>query len=829
LLRPALKHGLEAAVVLILAIIALFGVGSWRLSQGPLAADFLRPMIIQGLERQVKGGQAQLGHVGIVWFDQAKSLGLQMENLSLKDRQGRLVLRAGHIQAAMALDSVLVFAPAPGRITASDFFLAISASRQGRYELGYEATGRPDELTLLGRLFSEVTGPAKRGRWASFIHDLELTDGTLSLKEVGGPVSWTGKVRHIALNKAMGRLDLIGDLSFGDGAQQARFALKAKASEGLKEAFIQGKMSRLNPAKLFPSVGITRPLSSLDAQIDGQGSLSYALNQGIRAADLSFSAGSGHIRFGKVMQRFDRAEASASYDPNTGEVELASVKLKAAPLQLDLNGRLRLIPEGRKHQPARLDFELQGPEAVMAFVPGSELQTLHDLYVQGRYTPEAGRLTLTKAAAVLSGARVTAAGELMQAMGPEGQPSGGWGAKLQAQIIGKAQIEQAYAFWPDRIGTEARDWVKAALKQGTLSNVKLKVDIPTGKPIRRLTNDMLKVGFDFDRVSIVVVPGLPPIEQGRGRAMVQGDRFDLTVSSAMMDAIVLREGLVSFPSFSAHAAGLFKARGRGPVCQVLSILNRQPLALLDRSPFKPDDFSGDADLSFAITRPTTKIVLPKDYGYQFAGTVENGGLRKVALGLDLQQGSVKVDGDNRGLEASGLAKVGIFSGKIDYKLPFISDRPSQLALDGVIALDAHHPVPTTGQFTLDPKGGGGQFDSPAASGKIHWSLGEAGRIQIDALVAPGGLQLYGLPVKAKAAGFPLLVVLDQRGAQWSGPLKAGALSGDLSLRTGDQLDVDFAAKLDRQGATILGLGEVPIFATAQPLSLSARMTKGEAR
>ncbi|MCX8497791.1 MAG: hypothetical protein ORN25_00350, partial [Caulobacteraceae bacterium] len=63
MLRPALKHGLEAAVVLILAVIALFGVGAMRLAQGPISADFLKPMIISGLERQVKGGHAQLGHV----------------------------------------------------------------------------------------------------------------------------------------------------------------------------------------------------------------------------------------------------------------------------------------------------------------------------------------------------------------------------------------------------------------------------------------------------------------------------------------------------------------------------------------------------------------------------------------------------------------------------------------------------------------------------------------------------------------------------------------------------------------------------------------------
>ncbi len=827
MLRPALKHGLEAAVVLILAIIALFGVSAWRLSQGPIPADFLRSMITGGLERQVKGGRAQVGHVGIVWFDQAKSLGVQMEDLSVTDQQGRPVLRAGRVQAAMALDSVLVFAPAPGRIAASDFFIALSVSPQGRYELGYEALGRPDELTLLGRLFSEVTGPARRGRWASFLHDVELTNGSLSLRQIGGPVSWSGDVRQLTLRKALGRVDLVGDVSLGEGDQRAELSIKAKAAEGLKEAFISGKIRRLNPAKIFPSVGATRPLSALNAQVDGQGSLSYALDQGVRAADVSFSAGAGQIRFGKAMQRFDRAEARATYDPSTGEVELASVKLKAAPLQLDIKGRLRLIPEGRKNQPARLDFDLQGPQAVMAFVPNSEPQTLENLYVKGGYTPEAGHLKFEKAGAVLAGAKVTASGDVMQALGKDGLPQGAWGAKLKAQIEGKASIDQAYPFWPDTVGKGARNWVKAALMKGTLSNVLLTVDIPAGTTKHGLTNEMLKVGFDFDGVTIVIVPGLPPIEQGRGKAMVQGDRFDLTVASGMMEGVRLSEGLVSYPRFRPAAAGLFKGRARGPAEQILSILDRQPLQLLAQSPFKAEDFSGDADVSFTITRPTTKVVLAKDYGYQFAGTVTNGGISKVAMGLDLQKGVVKVSGDNRGLSASGLAKVGIFNGNIDYQLPFKNPTgaPSRLALDGVIALDAHNPVPTTGQFTLDRFGGRGRFDSRAASGNVSWTLGDAGRVTIDGQVAAGGLRRYGLPVSAKAAAFDLSAVLDRRGDQWRGPVSAGALVGDLTLLTADQLDVGFTAKIDRAAATVLGLGEMPLLKTAQPLRLAARLTK----
>ena len=91
MLRPALKHAVELALLLILAATALFGVAAWRLSRGEISADFLQEMVIQGLEQQVPGGQAGVGHIGIVWFDDAKALGLQLNGIWLRDGRGRLV------------------------------------------------------------------------------------------------------------------------------------------------------------------------------------------------------------------------------------------------------------------------------------------------------------------------------------------------------------------------------------------------------------------------------------------------------------------------------------------------------------------------------------------------------------------------------------------------------------------------------------------------------------------------------------------------------------------------------------------------------------------
>ena len=321
----------------------------------------------------------------------------------MRDGRRRLVLQAAKVQAAVALDSLLVLAPAPGHMAAEDFFVAVSVSPEGRYELGYLAKGRPEAITGLGKLFLELTGPARRGWSASFLRDLDLKRGQLSLRQSDGSVSWTGDVHSLEFHKIGSVLLLDSDLSIGSGLDRAVLNAKAKASVGLTDATVEAEVKNLNPAKVFPSAGLTHGLSALNAPIDGRGSMAYGRGTGFQSADVAFSAGTGRIRFGKVLQPFDSAKVRASYNPQTGDVEFDQIRLAAAALGLDLKGKFRLIPQGKPKQPARIDFEVTGPKATMAFVPGSEIQTLSDIALRGSYTPELGLIGFHNSRASLAG------------------------------------------------------------------------------------------------------------------------------------------------------------------------------------------------------------------------------------------------------------------------------------------------------------------------------------------------------------------------------------------------------------------------------------------
>ena len=813
---------------MVLTITALFGVAAWRLSQGEISADFLRDSLVRGLEQQVPGSHGGVNHIGIVWFDQAKALGVQLDGVWLRDGQGRLVLRAAKVQAAVALDSLLVFAPAPGRIAAEDFFVAVSVSPAGRYELGYLAKGKPEAYTGLGKLFIEITSPTRRNWSASYLRDLDLRRGQLSLRQTDGGVSWTGDVRTLVFRKAEGLLQADCDLSIGSGPGRAELKAKARAAVGLKDAAVDAQVQNLNPAEVFPSAGLTRGLSALDARVGGRGSIAYGRRTGFQSADLAFSAGSGRVRFGKAVQPFDSAKVQASYNPQTGDVELDQVQLTAASLGLDLQGKIRLIPQGAGKAPARLDFNVTGPKASMVFAPGSEKQTLANIDLTGTYTPEAGRITIDRGRATLAGKAVEAKGHLVQALSREGLPEGRWGAKLEAKMIGTASADQAYPFWPSKVGSTARDWVKAALKKGQLSNVTLNLAIPPALGAGHLTNEMLQVGFDFDGVAIDVVQGLPLIEDGRGKALVQGDRFDLFLTSGRMQAVRLSEGLVSFPKFNPAADAIFQGRARGDAGDILSILNQKPLAVLNGTGFEPAAFAGDADVKFSITRPMHGKVASGDNRISFAGNINKASIQKVALGLDATDGVLSVSGGNLGLTVVGTAKAGPYAGNIDYRAQFSRDLVNNqtLALDGNIQSAFARVVPVTAQLAFGKAGGSGRFSSRPVSGDLAWKPGEQAQMQVNARFAAGGLSQLGLPVSSRGRAFQANLLLDLKDQAWHGPLKAEGFSADITYAPGLTDRLSLAGKLTPADATMLGLPSLPLFEQAQAFSVSAVQTAG---
>ena len=233
MLKPSISQGWRIAGGVGAALLLLIVAGLWRIASGPIAMDWLKPTLERTLAAQVSGGRARLAQVSLVWFPQERSLGLRLDGLRLDDGRGRSVARARRLEAALALDALPGFKLAPGRISADQFFAAVSVSPQGRYALGYDASGAPSangRPSEFDRLLLDLTGKPKFGRALSYIRTVDLEDGRVALRQVGGGAAWVADVRRLNFRKTHRMLAADADVQLEGGAHPATLKASGRAA-----------------------------------------------------------------------------------------------------------------------------------------------------------------------------------------------------------------------------------------------------------------------------------------------------------------------------------------------------------------------------------------------------------------------------------------------------------------------------------------------------------------------------------------------------------------------------------------------------------------------
>jgi hypothetical protein len=782
------------------------------MSQGPVAVDWLKPGIERWLAADVYGGKARVGSASLVWSSKAQSLGLELSDVLLVDRKGRTVLKAASMGAGVSMPSMLLLDPAPGRVEARRFFAAISVSPQGKYGLGYEARGVPEKGGDLWRLFDDITGQPRRGRPLSFLREVDLEEGIVDFRDVDGPVSWRGAVTRVRYSKSSSNLSGEVDVSVG----QARLTARGAAAVGLKSANADIQAVNFDPARILPSVGSTATLSALDALVQAKGSLSWAADRGVRAADVHVVAGAGQLRLNGSPDPFQAAELVASFDPRTQRVRIERASALAARADIDITGEVWLVPESRRNGPVKVEVALSAPNGRLALAPGAEPQAIDSFIARGRYIPKSGRLEIDTVRATIAGSPFQLAGTLQRPHDPRS-----WGVELDGGLAGPISPQELTAVWPNGLDNSTRSWLHDHVPGGRIANARFRVRLQPGALSARhaLTESQLRLGFSFDGADVSIDSHIPSIEQGRGEGLLQGDRFEVTMTSGKVGALALSEGSYLIPRLMGPGRRIqIQGRAGGDAGELLQIVDRLTGGAATARGFEPKRLAGRADVRFSVGRPFA-VAHPKDYVVGYSGSIYGAVLSDAALGMTLKSPSVSLQGALDRLSASGQVEFGPYRGPMQYRASFPDGRPIVQRADFNGLLDASSaglsgPGGSTLKFAarIDGEGAAGKASirSKAFDGQGTWNVGPHGKVVFQGAVDMAALRAVGVPVgKGLAARVPARLVLSQGPAGWAGNLVADAYSGEISIADGQSRRVRYSAQLNPAEAHALGLPPAP--------------------
>lgn len=801
--------------------VALFSVIAVAFCTGPAPAAWVRDAAERALEAQVEGGRATVRTARFVSFAEAGAWGVRLDGVRLVDGRGRDVIRAARLEAGVSIDGLAQLTPALGRAAAQDFFVAVSVSPQGRYALGYEARGGDQTAGGLDGLFEDVTGRARAGRPLSWLRQIDMRSGRIALRQVEGAVAWTGEVRRLRFDKVGGRLEADADLSLTSAGASVPAVLTASArgDVGLSDAKVTARVEGLRPARVFPSVGATAPLSVLDAPVRGRGAVSYGLKTGFRTGDAWFEAGRGELRIAGSGRAFEAAELRATYRPETRSLSLDRVRLASDRARFDLTGAVRVAPRNaRTRSPASVGFELRGASLTAALAGDARPQSLQDVSARGRYIPERRRWEIDEAKARLGAASVTLSAAA------DRDRKGDLGLTLNARGTGALDQEAVFAFWPEALVRETRTWLRGSVLAGSFVDPVVVIDAPDGalgRPV--LKNEAMDIRFAFRSAAVRFDRAFPAVENGAGTAKVSGNRFDLTLTSGRIGEAALSEGAIAIPRFKPGGApAVFKARATGPVDGMLRVIDGPDLRLVSDAGLPPARAGGQADVRLEIVRPMLLNVPVEDYRIRYAGTISGGRLSDAALGWDLDRGALRLEGDAEGLRVWGAGFVGPYAGTFDYRNRFEGE--DRLQIDGTVLASAVGGLPGLkapfrADFLMDQGRGAGRVRSSLFEGRASWiDTPREGQFLLQGTSFARALAAVQAPfAKSLPARTPTRLSLARAGDVWRGEMMADALSGALSFTPGDRSRLIYRAEVTPQEARRLGLGGLPLFALARPV------------
>lgn len=820
-------------------LLLMVAVLSWRLAAGPIRIDGIKPIIVSRLESTLPGTHASIRHLDLVWFGDARAVGFRFEELMIRDSRNRIIASAGRMETALAADSLVLMHFAPARLTAQDFYMVASVSKEGRYDLGFEAHGTPGKGEEgLDRFLYDLTGREKLGQPVSFTRQISLKDGELRLIQEGGALDWTARVATIDFSKLHNKLESHIDLTIAGSSSQAgsnvaSLKVQANGVVGLKQAAISANLHGLVPADIFPSVGITRKIAVIDAPVDGLARIDYSIDKGFQGAWLDIDAGAGHVTFGGTQQDFDGARIKATYRSADHTAQFETFQLRSNLLDTDLSGKVTITPQDRaKKRDLRIAFDFSGPRLTGRLADDFARQTLTNAHFKGAYTPQQRRLDIETGTGLLNGAPFDSQGAVFS------DEKGQLGTDLTAHIRGRFSKDEVFAFWPEDLSPILRGDLIRRIKGGDFANADFVMKAPVGhfEPFQMKDED-LRLDFDFSHMSLGIEKRMHDAGNLAGHGILKGNSFAMDVTGGQLDDVVLTKGALMVPSFQDHSTSThIWLESTSTAVAVIEAVDPLTGGELGTHGLNADRLAGDAQVHVDITFPTFKPINNSTFGVTFKGQIVQAGLKQAALGWDLSEGSLTITGDLLAdrLVVTGPARLGPYTGDVSYRTQFM---PKTQLVDFKGSFNAAQfggsprvPVAITGQFTMADGKGEGTVDSDIFRGNVTWSgdpavdQGRPTQVVIEGVTLGLGMEAQGLPIFERLKReLPTRISLLRSGEIWAGEVDAESLSGDLAYIQGQRPRMVYKSIITPDEASELGFGGLPVFNQPRHLTVNVAL------
>jgi hypothetical protein len=684
-------------VFVALAVIGVAGL-FFRLSMGPVSLGFLQGRIEQAINNQLPGISISLGEPVIELDTEGLVPRVHTRNLVLKDQEG--VVLASSPRAGVALDG---FELLTGKVVVNSLELIgphVNARRNvdGGFELGIGEEAAPaDEVIVVsesdlqqgtdsatpqppkggpsqGTKLLEALAGNQGGKLAR-IDDIRVTRASVRFYDEANDATWTSEQTDLSFRRTGYGFVVVGKSKVASGGEPWNIELSASFKREANAFSVTATISDLVPADVAEKVyalsqfaKLKMPFSGhLEMALSSTGQLTRADGELVAAAGvinlpdflakpilvdegtfrMSYLASDDVIRIidSSILIGGSRAEVSGAFSPQrdpAGKLTSFGIDLLARNISVDAQGTIK--------DPVDVDrIEFKGNASVE-----EQKVDIDDLVVMAGNT----------------GVRLRGA-----VVGGDDSPG--------IQIAGRLRdvsVDLLKKLWPPILTPRTRAWINDNVDQGRISDGTFQINFVPNALAQMQREKIIPAGsvelaFNMSDVTSRYFKAMPALRGASGNAHLKDDDFILTIDkgeASLDDGRTLQLASGRFEAtalLSGAAPGDFKFDIVGPIDSMMGFAALPDLKLATSAIDQAPKLKGNARLQLGLAFPLIKGVTKDQMKITTALSLDGVSLPDAAPGIDLTEGSFKVDLTPTLMTVSGPAKLNGANSQIVWKKP----------------------------------------------------------------------------------------------------------------------------------------------------------------
>ncbi|MFY0312331.1 DUF3971 domain-containing protein [Leisingera sp. D0M16] len=795
--RRRWRWRLLRGAVWLLALLSFLGAGAIYFGLGTRldAPEWLRQRVEARIERHLNGLQIEFGAIHVV-VNKGWRPRVSLKDVVLRHPDGAVFAQLADAQASLAMRPLLRGRIQPKQIALSGLFATLRRNQDGTLALSFASGGLPTRqagnlVQLIEQWENQLDKPV-----LAALRGVETSELTLSYTDDRLGRAWTLDGGQIRLQKSGSSVSASAVFSVLSGRGEVGSVEASYTSEiGSPEAefgVLVSDIASEDIALQSPALGW---LGVLRAPISG------SLRGGVRS-DGALEPVQASLRIGEgVIQPeaqtrpvpISGARSYFTYDPAGQMLEFAELSVQSgwgsgvmqgqASLAGIQNGQLT----GLTGQLRFTDLELNPRRLFETPVKFPGVDADFDL----RLKPF--RLRLGEMLVRDGDSRIHFDGEI--GAGPEG-----WDYDLNGRVD-QVTVQRVKELWPEALASKPREWVRDNLYEGLVRDVGFHIrGRGSGKPF-------ISLDLAFEQAEVLFQKFMPPVRRAAGQISLYGNRFVVTASKGVVTADQGGDVDVTGTSFIIPdttvrdgTPGIARINARGSATAALSLLNREPLKVMDKASLPVDLAEGQVEATGTLSLPLRKGVQPEEILYHYRGEARAVESSKLVPGhaaaapllkIEGNQGEVRISGSG---SLSGVPLTASWGQQIGQGAPRDSrvEGTIELSAEAVSAFNLGLPRGSVfgsgrGRYTVDLTPGAppqlqlesdlagvglriadiGWRKSEAATGKLSLSaeLGETATVERLELQAPG-LAAQGRVTTRQGGGLNQAVFSSARVGNW---------------------------------------------------------------